>query len=192
MVDFVFDNSDNWYIAGQDKSTKEYKVWKAPFDEKGLAVEIFTGEATSIDLYSTSGNTYVFAIVDSEIRMYGTPGNRRPPLAGDFVVIRAAENTHDWAALIFDSSAKYLYVSDRKMNQVYRFDVTSSSYPERLVAGNPDGVAADDETHLDHPEGIRFARGDLYILQGSPEEGHIVRWTPGKSKRKFVYDFAVN
>ncbi|EER02528.1 hypothetical protein Pmar_PMAR008859, partial [Perkinsus marinus ATCC 50983] len=153
MVDFAFDNSDNWYIAGQDKPTKEYKVWKAPFDEKGLAVEIFTGEATSIDLYSTSGNTYVFAIVDSEIRMYGTPGNRRPPLAGDFVVIRAAENTHDWAALIFDSSAKYLHVSDRKMNQVYRFDVTSSSYPERLVAGNPDGVAADDETHLDHPEG---------------------------------------
>ncbi|KAF4672779.1 hypothetical protein FOZ60_001785, partial [Perkinsus olseni] len=191
MVDYTFDNVGYWYIAGEEKSTGSHKVWRIPYT-LDKTEEIFAADALSIDVYSSYGSTYVFAIVDNEVRMYGTPGNRRSPQEGDFVIIQKADDNHEWRGLVFDTSAKFLYVTDRKMNQVYRFDPTSPGYPRKMVAGNPDGRPADDATHLDHPEGVKFANGELYILQGSSEGGHIVRWTPGKSERKFVYDFLVN
>ncbi|KAF4716673.1 hypothetical protein FOZ63_008792, partial [Perkinsus olseni] len=191
MVDYTFDNSGNWYIAGEEEATHQHKVWRIPYT-LDKTEEIFAADALSIDVYSSYGSTYVFAIVDNEVRMYGTPGNRRSPLEGDFVIIQKADDNHEWRGLVFDTSAKFLYVTDRKMNQVYRFDPTSPGYPRKMVAGNSDGRPADDATHLDHPEGVKFANGELYILQGSSEGGHIVRWTPYEAERTFVYDFLVN
>ncbi|KAF4681320.1 hypothetical protein FOZ60_012260 [Perkinsus olseni] len=191
LASVSLDLTGNWYIAGEEEATHQHKVWRIPYT-LDKTEEIFAADALSIDVYSSYGSTYVFAIVDNEVRMYGTPGNRRSPHEGDFVIIQKADDNHEWRGLVFDTSAKFLYVTDRKMNQVYRFDPTSPGYPRKMVAGNPDGRPADDATHLDHPEGVKFANGDLYILQGSSEGGRVVRWTPDEAERTFVYDFLVN
>ncbi|KAF4647040.1 hypothetical protein FOL47_005162, partial [Perkinsus chesapeaki] len=146
----------------------------------------------SIDVYYQRADaTFVFAIVDNEIRMYGTPGNRVPPLEGEYKVIQRADDRYEFTGLTFDRSAHFLFVSDKKNNQVYRYDPSTPGYARRTAAGNRDRRAIDDETHLYHPLAVKYAKGDLYILQGPIENARLVRWTPFKSNRTFQYDFIV-
>ncbi|KAF4649958.1 hypothetical protein FOL47_001566, partial [Perkinsus chesapeaki] len=191
MVDYAFDDYGNWYVAGKDRLTNQHKVWHIHHSTK-KTVTVFDGAAEAIDVYyRRSDATYVFGIVDNEVRMYGVPGNRIAPLEGEYKVIQGADDRYEFTGLGFDRSSHFLFVSDKKNNQVYRYDPSTSGFARRMAAGNRDGKAIDDDTHLYQPLAVKYARGDLYILQGPIENARLVRWTPFKSSRKFEYDFLV-
>ncbi|KAF4647648.1 hypothetical protein FOL47_004330, partial [Perkinsus chesapeaki] len=152
---------------------------------------VFEETASAIDAYQDtySGSKFVIAIVENEIRKYGVAGNTQTPLAGDFVTIQEDSDDYEWADVVIDKESLYLYASDLKTNQVYRFDLSMPESSKTSVAGNSDGVAANDETHLDRPQGVKFYNNELYILQGSGEDARVVRWPVGQSSRRMVYEF---
>ncbi|KAF4653886.1 hypothetical protein FOL47_010239, partial [Perkinsus chesapeaki] len=191
LIDFAFDDFGNWFIAGEEKTTGIYRCWRMNYSENKSDI-IFRGRAEAIDVFSpTLDATRVFAIVKNEIRMYGTHGNLIPPLEGKYRVIGRGGRNHKFTDLAFDKSSQRLFVSDKKTNQVYSYFPSRSGNTRRRAAGNRDGRAIDDETHLYRPRGVKIAGGNLYILQGPCEERRLVRWTPYQSKRTYKYDFQV-
>ncbi|KAF4658675.1 hypothetical protein FOL47_007887 [Perkinsus chesapeaki] len=191
VVDFAFDDNGNWYVAGEEKKTGLYGVWRIHYSGK-ITELVFSGLPEAIDVYyQRQDATYVFAVIDNEVRMYGTPGNRLRPLEGEYKVIQKADDRYELTGLGFDRSSHFLFVSDKKRNLVYRYDPSTPGYPMRVAAGNSDGLSVDDETHLYHPLAVKYANGDLYILQGPIENARLVRWTPFKSERSLKYDFIV-
>ncbi|KAF4650783.1 hypothetical protein FOL47_000871 [Perkinsus chesapeaki] len=174
MVDFAFDDYGDWYVAGEEKATGDYKVWRVHYSGKTTDV-VFTNRTESIDVYHQGeGAIFVFAIVDNEIRMYGTPGNTVPPLEGEYKVIRRADDRYEFTGLGFDRSSHFLFASDKKNNQVYRYNPSTPGFEQRRAAGHRDGKAIDDDTHLYQPLAVKYARGDLYILQGPVENARLV------------------
>ncbi|KAF4655862.1 hypothetical protein FOL47_009256, partial [Perkinsus chesapeaki] len=191
MVDFASDGRGNWYVSGQSSLIGWYRVWCINFSGKESYVE-FDVHAEAIDVfYAPPSGTYVFVIVNNEIRMYGTRGNTLPPLYLEHRVIEKGDDDHKFTDLAFDNYTESLSVTDEKTNQVYHYFPFRPHVPKKTAAGNLDGLAIDDETHLYRPLAVKFAAGDLYILQGPEREARLVRWTPFQPNRTYMYDFPV-
>ncbi|KAF4706918.1 hypothetical protein FOZ62_009600, partial [Perkinsus olseni] len=190
LYDYAFDDKDNWYLSGTDNITHTDMVWAMDWSGDDREI-LFQETASAIDAFAdaASGSRYVLAIVNNEIRMYGAVGNTQPPLLGEFKTIQAASDDFQWNDLVIDhDSDSVFYASDLKTNQVYRFDLKASGYARTSVAGNADGKAVDDATHLDGPKGVKFYNNDLFILQGSGEDARVVRWPVGHSQRLWAYE----
>ncbi|KAF4686206.1 hypothetical protein FOZ60_005591 [Perkinsus olseni] len=189
LYDYAFDVSDNWYIAGKDLGSDTDMVWSMDWagDDREI---LFEATATAIDAFDdpSSHSRYVLAIVNNEIRLYGAPGNTKSPLEGEFKTIQEPSGDYQWADLVIDHDTSDFYASDLKTNQVYRFNLDASGYQRTSVAGNSDGQAVNDETHLDGPQGVKYYNNELYILQGSGDDARVVRWPVGDSKRRWAYE----
>ncbi|KAF4646861.1 hypothetical protein FOL47_005535, partial [Perkinsus chesapeaki] len=181
MIDF--DSMLNYYwkffISGKDHATGEYMVFRAASLVDDHWEVLANVKADSIAVASTdftnySAPVYFWAIVDNEIRLYGTPETTNPGL-GEYKVIEPASDAHVWTSVNWDQNAylyghPYLYAVDSKNNQVYEWDPITNgleSGQKKLVAGNTDGLAVDDETHLNHPQDVQSVNGTLYISQGT-------------------------
>ncbi|KAF4686529.1 hypothetical protein FOZ60_005078, partial [Perkinsus olseni] len=180
MIDYDAMMKGYWdfLISAQDLGTGEYSVFRA---------------SSSDDTDREYSPAYIWAVVDNEIRLYGTPETKDLQLGlglGDYKVLEPASSDHTWTSINWyqNDDHPYLYAVDAKNNQVYQWDPISDGVEtasKKLVAGNADGKAIDDDEHLYYPQGVQSMHG--YIL-------HIPtwQWEPSSTKREFKFNFKMN
>ncbi|KAF4686721.1 hypothetical protein FOZ60_004954, partial [Perkinsus olseni] len=160
MIDYDAMMKGYWdfLISAQDLGTGEYSVFRA---------------SSSDDTDREYSPAYIWAVVDNEIRLYGTPETKDLQLGlglGDYKVLEPASSDHTWTSINWyqNDDHPYLYAVDAKNNQVYQWDPISDGVEtasKKLVAGNADGKAIDDDEHLYYPQGVQSMHGYIYISQ---------------------------
>ncbi|EER13989.1 hypothetical protein Pmar_PMAR022521 [Perkinsus marinus ATCC 50983] len=207
MVDYDMTMKGYWdfLISAQNLSTGDYSVFRTTTTLNGVPTGevMINAKADSIAAASTDykhdsyAPMYIWAIVDNEIRLYGTPETSDIGL-GEYKVLEPASGEHTWTSVSWNQNDDhpYLYAVDSKNNQVYEWDPISDGVEtssKKLVAGNADGKAIDDDMHLYHPQSVRSMQGYLYISQlVTGEEYRIVKWEPSSPTRVFKFNFTIN
>ncbi|KAF4693012.1 hypothetical protein FOZ60_012003 [Perkinsus olseni] len=213
MIDYDAMMKGYWdfLISAQDLGTGEYSVFRASSSDDTDREVMINAKADSIASATTGFYTasippaYIWAVVDNEIRLYGTPETKDLDLGlglGDYKVLERASSDHTWTSINWyqNDDHPYLYAVDAKNNQVYQWDPISDGVEtasKKLVAGNADGKAIDDDEHLYYPQGVQSMHGYIYISQlGNGEDSvnqyRVVKWEPSSTKREFKFNFKMN
>ncbi|KAF4683276.1 hypothetical protein FOZ60_009376 [Perkinsus olseni] len=213
MIDYDAMMKGYWdfLISAQDLGTGEYSVFRASSSDDTDREVMINAKADSIASATTGFYTasippaYIWAAVDNEIRLYGTPETKDLQLGlglGDYKVLEPASSDHTWTSINWyqNDDHPYLYAVDAKNNQVYQWDPISDGVEtasKKLVAGNADGKAIDDDEHLYYPQGVQSMHGYIYISQlGNGEDSvnqyRVVKWEPSSTKREFKFNFKMN